>query len=176
MGAAGDMLLAALYELLPDQAAFTAAMNRLHPDICVKFEPAASCGIAGTHARVIAAGQEEHSHDHHEHHDHGDHEHPHDHHDHPNLHGTAWDEASHSHHHHDSLEDINALIDGFDLPETVRNKAKAVYGLLAGAEAKAHGVPVGEVHFHEVGALDAVADITGVCYAMELRGVVKVVA
>ena len=64
MGAAGDMLLGALYELLPDQAAFTAAMNRLHPDICVKFDPAASCGIAGTHARVIAAGQEEHSHDH----------------------------------------------------------------------------------------------------------------
>ena len=173
MGAAGDMLLGALYELLPDQAAFVSAMNRLHPDLSVTFEPAVSCGIAGTHARVTAAGQEEHSHDHHEH---GGHEHPHDHHDHPNLHGTAWDEASHSHHHHASLEDINALIDGFDLPETVRNKAKAVYGLLAGAEAKAHGVPVGEVHFHEVGALDAVADITGVCYAMELLGVEKVVA
>ena len=176
MGAAGDMLLAALYELLPDQAAFTAAMNRLHPDICVKFEPAASCGIAGTHARVIAAGQEEHSHDHHEHHDHGDHEHPHDHHDHPHVHETAHDEAHHSHHHHASLGDITAMIDGFALPETVRNRAKAVYSLLADAESKAHGVAVGKVHFHEVGALDAVADITGVCYAMELLGAEKVIA
>ena len=176
MGAAGDMLLAALYELLPDQAAFTAAMNRLHPDICVKFEPAASCGIAGTHARVIAAGQEEHSHDHHEHHDHGDHEHPHDHHDHPHVHETAHDEAHHSHHHHTSLGDITAMIDGFALPETVRNRAKAVYSLLADAESKAHGVAVGKVHFHEVGALDAVADITGVCYAMELLGAEKVIA
>ena len=176
MGAAGDMLLGALYELLPDQAAFTAAMNRLHPDICVKFEPAASCGIAGTHARVMAVGQEEHSHDHHEHHDHGDHEHPHDHHDHPHVHETAHDEAHHSHHHHASLGDITAMIDGFALPETVRNRAKAVYSLLADAESKAHGVEVGEVHFHEVGALDAVADITGVCYAMELLGAERVIA
>ena len=176
MGAAGDMLLGALYELLPDQAAFTAAMNRLHPDICVKFEPAASCGIAGTHARVIAAGQEEHSHDHHEHHDHGDHEHPHDHHDHPHVHETAHDEAHHSHHHHASLGDITAMIDGFALPGAVRSRAKAVYSLLADAESRAHGVEVGEVHFHEVGALDAVADITGVCYAMELLGAEQVSA
>ena len=68
------------------------------------------------------------------------------------------------------------MIDGFALPETVREKAKEVYTLLAGAESKAHGVSVGEVHFHEVGALDAVADITGVCCAMALLGVDQVVA
>ena len=71
MGAAGDMLLGALYELLPDKAAFAQAMNSLHPQISVAFQKAVSCGIAGTHARVLAAGQEEHSHDH------GGHSHPH---------------------------------------------------------------------------------------------------
>ena len=161
-GAAGDMLMGALYELLPDKDAFARKMNSLHPDITVTFQPAVSYGVAGTRVRVLAAGQEEHSHDHHDGHDHGAAG------GHPAGHETAHDEAHHSHHHHATLADINAIIDGFDLPETVRNKAKEVYNLLAGAESKAHGVAVGEVHFHEVGALDAVADITGVCYAMEL--------
>ena len=54
------------------------------------------------------------------------------------------------------------------MPEDVRENAKAVYRRIADAEAKAHGVPVTEVHFHEVGALDAVADVTGVCLALHL--------
>ena len=183
MGAAGDMLLGALYELLPDKAAFTEAMNRLHPEISVTFEAASSCGIAGTHAKVVAAGQEEHSHDHH---DHGEHHHGHEHgeahHDDPHGHHHDHGESEHHHdhgpmgHHHASLAEITAMIDGFDLPERVREKAKEVYRLLAQAESKAHGVEVGEVHFHEVGALDAVADITGVCYAMELLGAEQVSA
>ena len=173
MGAAGDMLLGALYELLPDKAAFTEAMNRLHPEISVTFEAASSCGIAGTHAKVVAAGQEEHSHDHHDHGEH--HDDPHG-----NHHDHGEPEHHHDHgpmgHHHASLAEITAMIDGFDLPERVREKAKEVYRLLAQAESKAHGVEVGEVHFHEVGALDAVADITGVCYAMELLGAEQVSA
>ena len=181
MGVAGDMLLGALYELLEDKAAFLETMNCLHPDIRVSFEAAQSCGIAGVHARVVAVGQEEHSHDHHDHgHDHHDLDHHHHDHDHGHHHGdrddstvheTAHDEAHHeAHHHHATLAEIDAVIDGFDLPEGVRGKAKEVYHLLARAESRAHGVAVGEVHFHEVGALDAVADITGVCYAMHLLG------
>lgn len=54
------------------------------------------------------------------------------------------------------------------MPEEVRDSAKAVYARIAGAEAKAHGVPVSEIHFHEVGALDAIADVTGVCLALFL--------
>ena len=50
----------------------------------------------------------------------------------------------------------------------MRANARGVYDAIARAEAKAHGCPVGEVHYHEVGALDAVADVTGVCYAMYL--------
>ena len=62
------------------------------------------------------------------------------------------------------------------MPEAVRENAKAVYRRIADAEAKAHGVPVTEVHFHEVGALDAVADVTGVCLALHLLGVEQIVA
>ena len=71
------------------------------------------------------------------------------------------------HHHADPLH-ISELIGGLDLPEEVRANAGQVYDAIADAEAKAHGCPVEQVHFHEVGALDAVADVTGVCYAMYL--------
>ena len=53
-----------------------------------------------------------------------------------------------------------------DLPEEVKVRARGVYDAIAQAEAKAHGCPVGEVHYHEVGALDAVADVVGACYAL----------
>ena len=78
-------------------------------------------------------------------------------------------EHSHSHAHAGPGE-IAAQIDALPLPEEVRRRARAVYDRIAQAEAKAHGCPVGDVHFHEVGALDAVADVTGVCYAMYLLG------
>ena len=56
----------------------------------------------------------------------------------------------------------------------MKRHARAVYDEIARAEAKAHGCPVSDVHFHEVGALDAVADVTGVCYAMYLIGAEKI--
>ncbi|WP_238993370.1 nickel pincer cofactor biosynthesis protein LarC [Nocardioides caldifontis] len=59
--------------------------------------------------------------------------------------------------------DVRALLDGADLPEPVRASAQAVFDRLATAEAEVHGVGVEKVHFHEVGALDAVADVVGVC-------------
>src|SRR5699024_7287351 len=87
-----------------------------------------------------------HGHDHHEH----DHGHCHEHH-HAHEHG-------HPHHHHASPGHIAALIDGLPLPGEVKAHARAVYDSIAAAEARAHGCPVEQVHFHEVGALDAVAD------------------
>lgn len=60
------------------------------------------------------------------------------------------------------------MIGGFPLPEAVRENARRVYARIAQAESEAHGVEVGEVHFHEVGALDAVIDVTGVCYLLHL--------
>ena len=185
MGAAGDMLMAALYELPEDRQAFLDAMNALGlPGVRVEAQAAATCGIAGTHMTVAVHGQEEtggsvpaeaphphvhshgeahgHDHDYHHHHDH-DHDHPHD-------HGEG-----HHHHHHATPGHIGELLDGLPLPEEVRRRARRVYDAIARAEAKAHGCPVGDVHFHEVGALDAVADVAGVCYALYLLAPERIV-
>lgn len=64
------------------------------------------------------------------------------------------------------MNDIRAIIDGLDLPAAVREDAKAVYMRIAEAESKVHGHPVDQIHFHEVGGLDAVADVVGVCALM----------
>ena len=189
MGAAGDMLMAALYELLDDQPAFLQKMQELGlHGMQVTAEPAKTCGIAGTHMRVTVHGEEEHEpdahdhhhddheHEHHHHHDDHDHEHHHHHHD-DHEHDHHHDHAhEHGHHHHHATPGhIAAIIDGLNLPDAVKQHARAVYDAIAQAEAKAHGCPVGDVHYHEVGALDAVADVAGVCYAMHLLGVDRVV-
>ena len=161
MGAAGDMLGAALAELLPDAArdAFTSELNAAGiPGVHVSLDPSVKCGITGTHLTVTVNGTEEkeggHSHSHeHSHHDH-QHDHSHDH------------SHSHDHHHdhsHRSLHDIHHIIDDLKLPEAVRTDILAVYRLIAEAESKAHDKPVSEIHFHEVGTMDAIADIASVC-------------
>ena len=167
MGAAGDMLMSALYELLEDKQGFLDTMNSLGlPGVRLEAKQAATCGIAGTHMAVTVHGEEEHEPDHDHPHGH-DHEHGHEHehhHDH-----------THHHHHHATPGHIGKIIDGLTLPEEVRAHARAVYDAIAQAEAKAHGCPVGDVHYHEVGALDAVADVTGVCYAMHLLAPERVI-
>ena len=149
MGAAGDMLMGALYELCPEKEKFLRDMNALLPGVTVAAERVTRQGIAGTHMRVLIRGQEEGHHHEHEH---------------------------HHHHEHRSLSDIEAMIGGFALPEAVRENARRVYALIAQAESEAHGVEVREVHFHEVGALDAVMDVTGVCCLLHLLGAEKVCA
>lgn len=166
MGAAGDMLTAALLELLPDPDAFVAELNALGiPSVAFIREPSTKCGITGTHMAVKVNGAEEdvsseHHHDHEHSHDH-EHEHAHEHpHDHSHEH-----EGGHTHH-HSGMHDIAQIVAGLHLPESVRQDVLAVYDLIAQAESRAHGVPVKEIHFHEVGTMDAVADITAVCLLM----------
>lgn len=160
MGAAGDMLMAALYDLLEDQQGFLDKMNALGlPGVRIGARKAATCGIAGTHMAVTVQGEEEKE-------PVGGHEHPHDHHHHD--HGHDHDHDHHHGHHHATPGHIAEIIDGLNLPSEVKKQARSVYDRIALAEAQAHGCPVGDVHFHEVGALDAVADVTGVCYALYL--------
>jgi len=160
MGAAGDMLTAALLELLPDKDAAVAELNAIGiPGVVYGYEPVTRCGILGTHVTVRVDGQEEleHMHDHHHAHDHGhDHEHEHDGHHHGHDHE--------GHHHHTGMHAIEHIVrDHLALPEQVKNDVLAVYGAIAEAESRAHGVPVEEIHFHEVGTMDALADVTAVC-------------
>ena len=198
MGAAGDMLTAALLELMPDPDAVVAELNGLGiPGVQFSKEAMSKCGIGGTHMTVRVHGEEEseemfhHHHEHHDHlhehehddesachehhdhlHEHEDHEHTHEHHhehahEHTHEHTHEHGDAGHTHHHHSSLHDIEHIVCGhLNIPEQVKQDVMAVYGLIAEAESHAHGVPVTEIHFHEVGTMDAIADITAVCLLM----------
>ena len=198
MGAAGDMLTAALLELMPDPEAAVTELNGLGiPGVQFSKEAVSKCGIGGTHMTVKVHGEEEseemfhHHHEHHDHphehehshesachehhdhlHEHEDHEHTHEHHhehahEHTHEHTHEHGDAGHTHHHHSSLHDIEHIVCGhLNIPEQVKQDVMAVYGLIAEAESHAHGVPVTEIHFHEVGTMDAVADITAVCLLM----------
>jgi hypothetical protein len=142
MGAAGDMLTAALLELHPDPDGFVARLNALGlPGVEFHARRTQKCGITGTHMAVTVDGAEEHEHHAHEHHEHDHHE----------------------HHEHHGLCDVEQIVSHLDIPEKVRADVLAVYRLIAEAESKVHGKPVTEIHFHEVGTRDAIADVTAVC-------------
>ena len=199
MGAAGDMLTAALLELIPDRESFIREMNSLGlPGISVSAEASVKCGITGTHMIVKIHGEEEKSEDvpnsletarehHHEHDQHPEHDHHHDHrfgrhpdeehdfeHDHGNVHPHEHEQehGHHAgeahHHHHASISEIETIIDSLDVSDRVKKDAKAVYRIIAEAESQVHGRPVNEIHFHEVGTMDAVTDVLGVCILMEM--------
>ena len=140
MGAAGDMLAAALLELMPDREEALAELNGIGiPRVTYSRETVCRCGICGTHLAVTVDGEEE-SEDMHAH------QHPHD------------------GHHHGSLHEIGHLVtEHLALPDAVKEDVLAVYRLIAEAESAVHGVPVTEIHFHEVGTMDALADIAAVC-------------
>lgn len=132
MGAAGDMLCAALLELHPQPQELVARINALGlPGVHVAASRTQKCGIAGTHYAVT-------------------------------VHGVEETQELH-HHHGGTVRDITALIDGLPLPEPVKTNAKAVYDLVAQAESRVHGCAVENIHFHELGTLDAVTDIVTCC-------------
>lgn len=194
MGAAGDMLTAALLELMPDKEAALAKLNAMGiPGVVFEAEPSAKCGITGTHMRVLIHGEEEesvpcgHTHAHEDHHEYNhahEHHHEHDHHVHTHAHAHVQEDAhchdsdahDHAHHHahdahhhaHHGMAEIRRLIAELAVSETVKEKALAVYQSIAEAESKVHGAEVDQIHFHEVGSMDAVADVTAVCLLMEL--------
>lgn len=169
MGAAGDMLMAALLELLPEKDTFLQKMQSLGlPGLEISAEPSVKCGITGTHMRVLIHGEEE-GHPH----EHAVEEHAHSHADAP--------EAAHAHvhvhpHHHTDLNELTHRISHLNVSEAVRSNILAVYQSIADAESRVHGVPVEQIHFHEVGSLDALADVTGVCLLMDLLAPEQVLA
>ncbi len=79
-------------------------------------------------------------------------------------------------HHHRHLKDILDIITSSKLSEPTKEKALAIFRRLAEAEASVHGTSPEEVHFHEVGAIDAIVDIVGACILIELLGIEKIIA
>lgn len=146
MGAAGDMLTAALLELMPDRDAFVAELNALGiPGVVFSAEKREKCGITGTHIRVTVHGEEE--------------------------------SAGHPHHpHHGSMADIRGIVSGLPIPTMVKLDILSVYEEIAQAESHVHGVPMEHIHFHEVGTMDAIADVTAVCLLLHRLAPDRIVA
>lgn len=145
MGAAGDMLGAALLSLCEEPEEVVNELNSLGiQNIEYKLEDSEKCGIVGKHLRVIVNGVEEIPDDHH-------------------------------HHDHRSLYEIEDIIESMNLSKDIKSDIREVYELLAEAESSVHGVPVDKIHFHEVGDLDAIADITAVCYLIHKLSLDKIV-
>lgn len=189
MGAAGDMLMAALLELHPDPDDFIERLNALSiPGVHISAAPMDKCGIRGTHIAVLVDGEEEESHDvicstgesGHDHiHEHEQSNEHHAHGQHSTHHGHMCETHSHSHkghtHHHTGMHEIEHLIEQLPVSAKVKCDVRAVYHLIAEAESYAHGRSVDEIHFHEVGTMDAVADIVGVCMLMDELSPEKVI-
>ncbi len=162
------MLLGALLELHPNAEDFIKRLNGAGiPGVCVSAAKDIKHSVTGTHIHVTVDGKTEYSVDHNH-----EHEHPHTHnHDHEHDHKNENDhEHNHSHEHghdhshaHTDYHTIWHIIDDLKIPEKVKKDALAVYKLIAEAEAKIHDEPIEHIHFDEVGTMDAVADIVGVC-------------
>lgn len=136
MGCAGDMLTAALLELHPDKDDFLSRMNAALGGKAVLT--AAPDSKCGIIGTHVTVL----------------------------INGDEEGEKTHHHHEHTSITEIMAFIDSVPLDEAIRENAKKVYSIIAEAESRVHGHPMENVHFHEVGSLDALADVLSVCALM----------
>ena len=142
------------------------------------------CESEGDHSHEHEHSHEQcdHEHDHQSHPTHESHEHAHEHeHEHEHEH-THTHEHSHTHehaHHHEhehgrSHREIREMLEHSELSPFVKKRALAIFQRIAIAEGKIHGMPPEDVTFHEVGALDSIADIVCACAGIEALGVEKV--
>ena len=159
MGVAGDMLAAALIDLCDDKDNILKELNSMGlSGVTFSLDKSVKCGITGKHLKVLVDGFEEESHDHD--HDHNDHKHDHHHdHDHEDEH-----HHDHNHHHfHMHMSDIENIIASLKVDDYVKKDVLNIYKIIAEAESRVHDTPVTDIHFHEVGRMDAIADITASC-------------
>ena len=153
MGAAGDMLTAALMELCPHKDGIIKKLNSLNiPGVHYEREIMKKSAICGTHMHVIVNGSEEEC----------GHEHEEGHHE-------------HSHHHHISMSDIGEIVSKLNTSEKIKKQILDVYNIIADAESRVHGEPVSQIHFHEVGNMDAIADVAAVCILINELNIGKIV-
>ncbi len=181
-GISGDMTVGALCDLGVQPSAFEWELSKVEiGDFHLHFERASRRHIAGVkfgvHAGAVHTHDQDepaHNHDHGHEHSHGDEE------EHSHAHEHSHDEHEHHHHHEDEHEhgrsyaEIRALIETSDLSDFVKKHALGIFRRIAEAEAKIHDAPVETVGFHEVGALDSIADIICACVGIEALGVEKV--
>lgn len=165
-GISGDMNLSALLDLGVDESYVRQELSKLNLDAEYELEVKKDSkkGITGTRVDVVLA-QENHSHKHDdEHHNH--------------HHGAHGEKAMHDHVHHEhrNVKDIENIILSSDLTARVKELSLAIFMKIAEAEAKVHGKPLYEVHFHEVGAVDSIIDIVGAAVCLDYLKVDKIMA
>ena len=182
-GISGDMTVGALLDLGADRKVLEDALASLGVDgYHLHFGTTEKCGIKAYDFDVHLEYEEhvhEHCHDHdHEHtHDHGDHDHDHGDHDHDHEH-THDHGHTHDHMHphtHRNLYDIYTIIDRLQSSDKVKQLARRIFEIVAEAESKAHGLPIDQVHFHEVGAIDSIVDIISTAVCLDNLGIEKVI-
>lgn len=190
-GISGDMTVAALLDLGASKVKLLAALDSLNVEgYSVTITRANSHGVDACSFDVELEHEHEHEHGHHHEHEH-EHEHAHDHHCHAELEHEHPHEAhehhhehehehehGHGHHHphvHRNLADVTAILNSGDLTPHARELALKIFGIVAEAESKAHGKPVEEVHFHEVGAIDSIVDIAAAAVCLDDLGINDVV-
>src|SRR6056297_1717824 len=169
-GISGNMVLGALVDLGLDLKEWKKELAKLglEDEYNIETKKTDKHGIGGTYLQVkLVDTDHDHSHNDNHNHEHGhnhSHKHNHDHsHDHDHSHGR-------------NLDDIRDIIDKSDLSESIKEKSKKIFLNLAKAEAKIHGSNINEIHFHEVGAVDAIVDIVGSVLGLEMLGVDKIYA
>ncbi len=202
-GISGDMTVAALLDLGADADKLKRTLDSLKLEgytICisrVKKSGLDACDFAVNldaehenhdhdmaylHGDGTAAAAEGHVHGHsHSHEEHG-HEHGHSHEGHSHEHGHSHEEHSHSHeaghhhgHSHRGLPEILEILRGSEMTDRAKEIAERIFRILAEAEAKAHGVPMEQVHFHEVGAVDSIVDVAAAAICLDDLGIEEVI-
>ena len=137
-GVAGDMIMGALSDLMPESFDIQARAASIGiPGVRIVREKAQKHHICGTSMKVFIDGKEE-------------------------------DEPGHCVcYSHRSLDEVLQIIRELNVSDSVKDNAIGIYKDIAEAESKVHGVPVSDIHFHEVGRLDAICDVVGFCYLLD---------
>jgi uncharacterized protein (TIGR00299 family) protein len=159
-GIAGNMTLGALLDLGLSQAELERDLAGLKLPHRLVVKRVQRKAIAARHLDVEVPGAAKHRRAAHD----GDHRHPHDH------------DRPHTHAHGRHYGEIRDVIERASLAPDVRARALAIFDAIAQAEAKVHGIDVERVHFHEVGAVDAIVDVTGVAIGLSRLGIERVTA
>ena len=173
-GISGDMTVAALLDLGADQDVLNETLNSL--SISGQFQTKISrVSKSGLDACDFDVVLERENHDHDMHYLHG-HDHHHEHtHDHDHHHEHTHEHGHDHHHEHRGLIEIQGIIRCSRMTERAKELAEKIFDILANAEAKAHGKPKTEVHFHEVGAVDSIVDIAAVAICLDNLGIEDVI-
>lgn len=182
-GISGDMTVAALLDLGADEQVLRKTLRSLPVDgfeIAIKRVKKAGLDVCDFDV-ILDKEHENHDHDmkylhgQDEPHVHAEGKEAHDHEEAQEAERHAEHHAHDSHHEHRNLQDILAIIEAADMTEGARRTASRIFEILAAAEAKAHGTDIGHVHFHEVGAVDSIADIVAVAVCLDNLNIENVV-